>query len=488
MTHEYILSHEKYFNHDNDLLYSPRHGLSIYNINMYTEFTDDVAFVFFGLLEKYNVKYGVFAGNSVGYVRDKRNMYWVDDYDILVFEEDGANQQLLKDLIDGEILTRNGLIANYHTPLHGISWIFNKDESTKIFFQCDIWYSLIDENDIVHNKSKDGLYTGKMKKHIILPFRKIRMGEINMHGVNDPEEEVKICYGDIKKGIISTHLFYDCKSKIKVDDWKTLDDFFQFKIESGVENVNSKIRIKEHQYQNRISISDDEFDSVVDLLYFISRNNTKILNVLFNDDVIRKYSYDIKFYFPDIIINYYCNQYVFSPLYLNKCDCVYFSDTTLLHYYQSSDIIYRRKPLMKQINLMTFGTFDLFHRGHKNIFQVCKNYSSNIFVGLSTDEFTFHKKSIYPFEDFSTRAQNIVGFFEKENIITVFPEESMDLKNEYIKQYDAHLLIMGDDWEGKFDHVDCPVIYPKRTEGISSTMLRNQLSSSGNHLNLIWKR
>ena len=81
-----ILSNQTFFN-SNTITYSPKYGLSIYNFNMYTEFVNDNAFVYFSLLDKYNLQYGVFAGNSIGYLRDKRNMYWVDDFDILVFDE-----------------------------------------------------------------------------------------------------------------------------------------------------------------------------------------------------------------------------------------------------------------------------------------------------------------------------------------------------------------------------------------------------------------
>lgn len=47
------------------------------------------------------------------------------------------------------------------------------------------------------------------------------------------------------------------------------------------------------------------------------------------------------------------------------------------------------------------------------------------------------------------------------------------LKAEYIKEHAADILVMGDDWEGKFDFLSplCEVTYLKRTEGISTTQL-----------------
>ena len=123
--------------------------------------------------------------------------------------------------------------------------------------------------------------------------------------------------------------------------------------------------------------------------------------------------------------------------------------------------------------VITFGTFDLFHKGHENIFNICQKMSSNIVVGVSSDKFTHIKKNIYPVDDYDTRKQKICNFCKQQ--VVVFSEEKMELKNEYIQKYEANLLLMGDDWEGKFNFVDCAVIYPKRTEGISSTMLRAKL-------------
>lgn len=51
----------------------------------------------------------------------------------------------------------------------------------------------------------------------------------------------------------------------------------------------------------------------------------------------------------------------------------------------------------------------------------------------------------------------------------VFPEESLELKRHYIEQYLADVLVMGDDWVGKFDDLGdiCQVVYLPRTPSIS---------------------
>jgi glycerol-3-phosphate cytidylyltransferase-like family protein len=53
----------------------------------------------------------------------------------------------------------------------------------------------------------------------------------------------------------------------------------------------------------------------------------------------------------------------------------------------------------------------------------------------------------------------------------VFVEESLALKGEYLRQHRADVLVMGDDWAGRFDEFRalCEVVYLPRTPSISTT-------------------
>ena len=46
-----------------------------------------------------------------------------------------------------------------------------------------------------------------------------------------------------------------------------------------------------------------------------------------------------------------------------------------------------------------------------------------------------------------------------------------------VKKYDVDVFVMGDDWKGKFDFLKdyCEVVYLPRTEGISTTQLKEEL-------------
>ena len=123
---------------------------------------------------------------------------------------------------------------------------------------------------------------------------------------------------------------------------------------------------------------------------------------------------------------------------------------------------------MKRI--ITFGTFDLFHIGHLNILERAKEYGDYLIVGISSDQLNFTKKQKYPVCSKEHRIRIISAL---KCVDEVFVEESLELKASYIKKYNADVLLMGNDWVGKFDHFKsiCNVIYLDRTPSISTTEL-----------------
>lgn len=124
--------------------------------------------------------------------------------------------------------------------------------------------------------------------------------------------------------------------------------------------------------------------------------------------------------------------------------------------------------------VITYGTFDLFHVGHLRLLQRAKSLGDRLIVAVSTDDFNSikGKKSIIPFEQ---RAE-IVGNVKCVDL--VIPEISWEQKLEDIKKYGVDIFVMGDDWKGKFDNLKeyCQVVYLPRTEGISSSQIRETLS------------
>lgn len=120
--------------------------------------------------------------------------------------------------------------------------------------------------------------------------------------------------------------------------------------------------------------------------------------------------------------------------------------------------------------VITFGTFDILHIGHINILHRAKALGDRLVVGISTDALNYSKKERYPVYPEAERLEIVRSLRVVDD---VFFEEALELKGEYIKRHGADLLVMGADWEGRFDEFKsiCEVVYLPRTEGISTTSL-----------------
>ena len=118
--------------------------------------------------------------------------------------------------------------------------------------------------------------------------------------------------------------------------------------------------------------------------------------------------------------------------------------------------------------IITFGTFDLCHVGHIRVLKRASEIGDKLIVGISSDNLNIKKKGRTPIYSENERIEIISSL---QFVDEVFIEESLELKEEYIKNYNANVLVMGDDWEGKFDNMPCEVIYLPRTPSISTTTL-----------------
>lgn len=126
--------------------------------------------------------------------------------------------------------------------------------------------------------------------------------------------------------------------------------------------------------------------------------------------------------------------------------------------------------------VITFGTYDLFHIGHLNILKRAAELGNELIVGVSSDELNFRKKNMRPIYNEVDRMRIVEAL---SFVDSVFLEESLELKGQYIEDYEADVLVMGDDWAGRFDEFRrlCEVVYLPRTPMISTTELRAQIRS-----------
>lgn len=123
--------------------------------------------------------------------------------------------------------------------------------------------------------------------------------------------------------------------------------------------------------------------------------------------------------------------------------------------------------------ILTYGTYDLLHYGHLELLRRAKEMGDYLIVGLSTDEFNNlkGKKSYYSYDDRKYMLESI------RYVDLVIPENNWDQKMKDVLRFDVDTFVMGHDWEGSFDFLreNCEVIYLNRTEGISTTKIKEEL-------------
>lgn len=131
---------------------------------------------------------------------------------------------------------------------------------------------------------------------------------------------------------------------------------------------------------------------------------------------------------------------------------------------------------MSQRTVITFGTFDVFHVGHVRMLQRAAEYGDRLVVGVSADALNVQKKGRAPVFNQEERMEIVASL---RCVDEVFVEESLEQKRDYILKYGADVLVMGDDWAGRFDWVSdvCDVVYLPRTPSVSTTGLIEHISN-----------
>ena len=128
--------------------------------------------------------------------------------------------------------------------------------------------------------------------------------------------------------------------------------------------------------------------------------------------------------------------------------------------------------------VITFGTFDVFHVGHLRVLNRAAALGDRLVVGVSADALNERKKGRSPVYSQAERMEIVAAL---RAVDEVFLEESLEQKRDYILEHGADVLVMGDDWKGRFDDLAdvCEVVYLPRTPAISTTALIEKISGNG---------
>jgi len=124
---------------------------------------------------------------------------------------------------------------------------------------------------------------------------------------------------------------------------------------------------------------------------------------------------------------------------------------------------------MKKV--ITYGTFDLFHEGHRNLLKRAKELGDYLIVGITTNHYDLERGKLNVVNTLLERIENVKNSGYADEIII---EEVEGQKQEDIQRYNVDIFAIGSDWVGSFDYLKayCEVVYLERTPDISSTKLR----------------
>ena len=132
----------------------------------------------------------------------------------------------------------------------------------------------------------------------------------------------------------------------------------------------------------------------------------------------------------------------------------------------------------------TGGTFDLFHRGHANFLQRCKEIG-DVTVALNTDEFIWEYKNKMPVMSYTEREEVLLACRYVDRVIPNFGGASSKPSIELVH---PDIVAIGSDWARKdyyaqmqfdqdwLDERGIALCYIPYTEGISSTKVKGRLA------------
>lgn len=131
----------------------------------------------------------------------------------------------------------------------------------------------------------------------------------------------------------------------------------------------------------------------------------------------------------------------------------------------------------------TCGVFDLFHVGHLNLLERCKEHCDYLIVGVCDDKYVtdIKKKTPVYSEADRVRILNALKAVDKAELVTI---EETDDKMLAWEKFHFDILFSGDDWKGtdryrrteeQFKKLGASVVYLPYTQGISTSNIKGQI-------------
>lgn len=108
--------------------------------------------------------------------------------------------------------------------------------------------------------------------------------------------------------------------------------------------------------------------------------------------------------------------------------------------------------------VITYGTFDLLHRGHIALLERARALGDYLIVGVTSDQFDRSRGKLNVNQTTIERVDAVRATGLADLVII---EEYEGQKIDDIKRYGADVFTVGSDWRGHFDYLSnyCKVVY-----------------------------
>lgn len=139
---------------------------------------------------------------------------------------------------------------------------------------------------------------------------------------------------------------------------------------------------------------------------------------------------------------------------------------------------------MKKYNIgFTVGVFDLFHVGHLNLLERCKEQCDHLIVAVCGDDYVRNIKHKEPIYNENERMRILKALKCVDEVVPISIESTED-KMLALKQFKFNVLFSGDDWKGterytrteeQFAKLGVSIEYLQYTKGISTTQIKEKI-------------
>lgn len=292
----------------------------------YCPFTDVAKHIyaqFLAVLDFCEIEYFFFAGSLVGYVRNGRMPPWMDDIDIMIFTDQiprfeeralpflqacGFNCKPTVNHPEGTGYHVLAMQKTYGVRKAAISYSATQKIAVP-WAQIDVFYSVVDDENIIRNPHGWGLYHLKdVPYEWIVPPQKIKMDGLEFTTFANIEADIKKEYGDVRNELlVRSHnkAFLQAASL----EWEVMEQEFNRIVERTISPLTPSLSAEAHSAYRAVNgavfeaSTDASFDEI--MLQVIQTNASEVH--LTSDDQIF-WVMDIKRLIPEIIIAVHIND------------------------------------------------------------------------------------------------------------------------------------------------------------------------------------